>query len=228
MKSGSSRALDIIEHFDRDANRISMTEIVQRTGLHKATAFRLPCTLAQDDILHQTASGEYELGFFGIWRARDLLRGNALWVAMRPRMKALSDRLNETVALSERRGGQTIDLDMVAAVAAVISTPTIGLRVPFHKSVAGRAILAAEANEWQNVYPARLAAGGSSDHDAGHAGDENDGSVAAPIYDGRGGIVGALWLSVLPGRLVDRTSYERMLKKAACVNFRDITGLRNP
>jgi DNA-binding IclR family transcriptional regulator len=116
--------------------------LADRTGIHKATAFRILATLVEVGILEQTTPGRpYELGFFALRCADAILGVDALRKQAIPIMTKLRDELNETVVLARRRGMFVLNLDKVVSRHGIVEAPTMGVSTWLHDAPAGLAIL---------------------------------------------------------------------------------------
>jgi DNA-binding IclR family transcriptional regulator len=136
------RAIDILSCFTEANANLSLRDISDRTGIHKATAFRILSTLVDAKILDQPTPGApYELGFFALQCADAILCSNELRRRALPIMLRLRDALNETVVLALRHENSVLNIDKVMSRQGIIETPTIGVYAPLHESAAGLAIL---------------------------------------------------------------------------------------
>jgi len=134
------RAVDLLLCFDEANERLTLQELSDRAGIHKATAFRILATLVADRILDQPApGGPYELGFFALGRADAILGASVLRGRAVPIMLQLRDELDETVIFAERHGDRIVNLDKVASRQGVIAAPVVGIAEPLHESPAGLA-----------------------------------------------------------------------------------------
>ena len=212
------RAVDILQCFDETNDRLTLQELSDRAGIHKATAFRILATLVADRILDQPVpGGPYELGFFALGRADAALGASALRRRALPIMLQLRDELDETVILAERHGDRIVNLDKVASRQGIIEAPIIGIAEPLHESPAGLAVLATFGENALDRYletacdtPARVRA--VRERVArprallaapGKAG-ARDPVVAVPILDGSGAAGAALSIAIPAGRVEPR------------------------
>ena len=211
------RAIDILHCFDETDERLTLQQLADRAGIHKATAFRIVATLVEARILDQPApGGAYELGFFALGRADAILGASALVRAARPIMVALHDELGETVILAERHGDMVVSLDKVVSRHGVVETPLIGVALPLHDSSAGLAVLATFAADARDDYLRRACP--PAVHAALHdrldrlratladprKAPADDAVLAAPIIDRAGVAIAALAIAVPAGRLAPR------------------------
>jgi DNA-binding IclR family transcriptional regulator len=208
------RALDILDLFERAPRMLPMMSVVQETGLHKATAFRLLTTLVHEQLLRQTEAGEYELGPYALRRASVVKSCDPLWLTVRRAMEALRDEVNESVVFTRRFGNDCVDIDFVQASTAVMQAPCIGHRVSLHENVGGCSILALERPEARAHYMNHVELSGTKRSAVLEAIDGGRLAIAAGIRDTSGALVAALWLSIAPGRVIARGELMDVLKRA--------------
>ena len=99
-----SRGLAILGQFSADHTVLSLAEISQGTGLHKATAYRLVKTLEAEGYLTSLGSGRYGIG--PVW-AMALYRVGSAGVfgeILHVDLRALAQSTLETVTLGVRAG----------------------------------------------------------------------------------------------------------------------------
>jgi DNA-binding IclR family transcriptional regulator len=135
------RGLDVIRAFRAEDGPLSRQEIVQRTGLPRATASRLIHTLVtlgylvrRDDI------GRYQPGTPLLSLGHALLGALRLRDTARPLMQALADRLDASVALAIGEGLDMLYLEQCAGRDAELRQG-IGSLVPMASTAIGRAYL---------------------------------------------------------------------------------------
>jgi len=212
------RAVDLLLCFDEANERLTLQELSDRAGIHKATAFRILATLVADRILDQPApGGPYELGFFALGRADAILGASVLRGRAVPIMLQLRDELDETVIFAERHGDRIVNLDKVASRQGVIAAPVVGIAEPLHESPAGLAVLASFDAGALDRYlkaacdtPARIRAVRERVArlrallaDPAKAG-ARDPVVAVPILDEAGTAVAALSIAIPAGRVAPK------------------------
>jgi DNA-binding IclR family transcriptional regulator len=136
------RAVDILNCFLDPQDSLSLQQIVERSGLQKATAFRIATTLARAGILAQTAPGSaYSLGYL-TQKLPHLIRVSSdIGNAVRPALQEVRDLVNETVVLAIRADNDTVNIDKADSTHLIDETPTMGVRRPLHETGAGLAIL---------------------------------------------------------------------------------------
>ncbi|MDR7528426.1 MAG: IclR family transcriptional regulator [Armatimonadota bacterium] len=136
------RALALLDLFAERTSSWGISELAQRTGLSKASVFRLLQSLTAHGYTVRDSSHRYVLGMKPLLLARALLRRHAVAEVAEPRMAALARRTGESVVL-------TIDgADGVVCLAAVDSTQPLRLSVqvghvtPYHAGATGKVHLA--------------------------------------------------------------------------------------
>jgi IclR family transcriptional regulator, KDG regulon repressor len=96
-----ARALSILKSFDADRPSWSLAELSRRTGLHKATCFRLVKTLESEGFLAaDVETGEYRLGPALLPLAYLSHTNDELVRRARPALERLSEQTCETVDLA--------------------------------------------------------------------------------------------------------------------------------
>ena len=220
------RAIDILQCFDETNAKLTLHEIVERTGMHKATAFRIMSTLVDERILDQpTSGGSYELGFFALECADALLGASALRHKAVPIMVQLRDELNETVVLAQRRGNHILNLDKVVCRQGIIEAPIIGVWTLLHESPAGLAVLSTfgeqELKSYLTDVGARHRLPPALRNQIGNAKaaiidpartTAQSAVAAAPIIDRTGEAIAALSIAIPSGRM-ERGLAERCQRK---------------
>jgi DNA-binding IclR family transcriptional regulator len=125
------RALRLLEELAR-SGPLGATELANRTGCAKATAFRLARTLQARGFVVQKLDSSYRLGprclllATGVHTSFDV-RHEAL-----PVMEALRDESGETVQLTVLDGADAIYVEQVTSPKPVRSVGTMGQRAPAH------------------------------------------------------------------------------------------------
>ena len=139
--SSVDRALSVLEELARHGP-LGATELANRTGCAKATAFRLARTLQARGFVVQNKDSTYRLGprclllATGVHTSFDVRR-EAL-----PAMEALGELTGETVQLTVLEGADVVYVEQVASSKPVRSVGTMGQRAPAHCVSGGLAQLA--------------------------------------------------------------------------------------
>ena len=136
------RGLQVLRAFRSESGSRTNAELVQLTGLSKATISRLTSTLLELGYIRRVSGGrQFELstGVLGIGHA--FIATNPIQARAYPFMQELADRLNVSVALATGNGPDM--LYVVYRVSRRISTLRMGIgsMLPMATSMVGRAYL---------------------------------------------------------------------------------------
>lgn len=138
-----AHGLLVLQCFRFDEAVLSNKELVERTGLSKATISRLTYTLAARGLLlHDAALRRYRLGSTALSLGYPLLASLRVRQVARPLMKALSDRIRGSVSLGLRDRLRMVYVETSRGHEAVAFRPDIGASLPMLASAMGRAWLA--------------------------------------------------------------------------------------
>jgi DNA-binding IclR family transcriptional regulator len=138
----AAKALGLLDAFTLESPRLSLGALMERTGLPRATAFRLLATLEECGFVVKDG-GDYSLGFklfvLGNVVAEELdLRRQA-----HAHLEALRDTTGETVQLAVLEGWNVVHLDRALSrqsVAYMVSH--VGAILPAYCTALGKALLA--------------------------------------------------------------------------------------
>jgi DNA-binding IclR family transcriptional regulator len=150
------RAIDVLEAFSHKSPELSLKQIATRTGLHKATTFRLVTTLCRRGLMiKHPITGAYRLGFelislAEIAKGQTSLVGEAL-----PVMRQVRDQLNETVFLCVRVGDHRVDIEQVEGLQNIRRVLTLGEQKSLYAGAGSKVLLAAMADDAIAAYLAR-------------------------------------------------------------------------
>jgi IclR family transcriptional regulator, pca regulon regulatory protein len=215
------KGLDVLTCFNREASRLTVSEVAQRTGSTPASARRSLKTLHELDYLE--SDGKH------YWVAPRALLVAHSYVASRPTpqlaqplLDALSERTRESASLAKLVGDHAMIIARSTARRSLSTGLGIGSRLPAYCSATGRVLLASlppdEARRLvltmprkpltpKTVYKAdEVLAMVARCREAGWAG--NDGeleigvrSMAVPVFDREGTHVGAMSIAVRAERM---------------------------
>jgi len=149
-RSVLGRAFRVLDCFTSGAE-MSVSAIVQETGLPAATVHRLLASLVEWGAVEHFSHGRYRLGA-RIWNLGvgapqiRLLREIA-----QPYLVDLHVRTRGTVYLAIREGGESVIADRITTVRRTAATKRITRRRPLHETGAGRVILAFSPDAWQDM-----------------------------------------------------------------------------
>lgn len=136
------RGLDILRAFRAVEAPLSNKEISARTGLPKATVARLTYTLTRMGYLRQAGPlGQYHLGDKVATLGQALLRTLPVRAVAHPRMQALADAHDMSIALGIGYRSQMIYLDYCSGPETVAMRLRVGTLVPMALTAMGRAYL---------------------------------------------------------------------------------------
>ncbi|MEY2416868.1 MAG: hypothetical protein QOH53_2202 [Ilumatobacteraceae bacterium] len=189
-----------------------VTDVADRVSLPKSTVSRMLSTLEDLGMVEQVEpGGNYRVGAGMIEIAAAVLPGRSLIAAVRPHLHVLVKSTGEAAGLSIADGFDMLYLDQVDADNQVQVRDWTGERLPAHTVSSGQVLLAfgaIDADRYLDQPLERTASGTLTDADAirarfaeivahGYAWafeEFLDGlnSVAAPIRDRRGRVVGAI------------------------------------
>lgn len=138
------RAALVLSAFRQSWDFLTLSDVVNHTGLTKPTVFRILTSLAAEGLIFQNeANNSYGLGFLNLRLADVFLSHQSLRQAALPIMHRIFDDLNENVVLGVRDGDRTYDIDVLESTQVIVPSQTCGLAHALHESISGRALLAA-------------------------------------------------------------------------------------
>lgn len=224
------KALAIIDLFNENRPEMNLSEISRRTGYPMPTVYRLISTLRNNGfVTHSEIKNTYRLGlkFFEI--ASRVARGTGLLQAASAALESLSSRSGENASLSVFDGKSALCLASFDSSDNLKATINIGERVPLHAGALSRTLLAYLPDTMQEqiirdpnlvVYtentkanPEDLIESLKSVRKLGYAYSVSEAvpgvaSLAAPIRDYRGEVVGAVAILAPTQRMqLDRKDY---------------------
>jgi len=227
-----AHALDVIEEFYGDADELGVTDLSKRLKLHKNNIFRLLATLESRGYIEQNKATEnYRLGVRSLQLGQAYVGRMGLLRQARPIMEALVKQCRESSYVAVVRRGGMVPLDSVDAEQPVRLVSQIGELLPLHCTAPGKVHLAFES---EDELKSRLSDGLKkytpstiterpallqqlrAVSEKGYAVDtgeyvEDVRSIAAPIKDYTGRVVGALAVSGPAYRLTN----DRLQKEMA-------------
>jgi DNA-binding IclR family transcriptional regulator len=115
-----------------EAGPLSLPELVDATGLPRATAHRLAAALEVHDFVGRTADGRFQLG------AR--LSASSLSDIARPALDALRDATGESVQLYVRRGAQRLCVEALESPHGLRTIVPVGALLPLDLGSAGKVL----------------------------------------------------------------------------------------
>ena len=155
----------------------SLTDLVERTGLSRATAHRLAVALEGHGLLRRTADGRFALGVRLIALGRAAEAAVPLAELARPALEELRDRTGESVQLYVRDGDTRVCIAALESPHGLRTIVPLGAVLPLDVGSAGRVLRDPEAAGWVESVGER---------EAGVA------SVSAAVRDPGGRVVAAV------------------------------------
>ncbi len=152
------RALDILDCFTYQKRVMSLSDVVQRTGLNKTTAKRLISNLAARGYLQQDSQSKtYQLGMRLFELGGIVFSSFSLRQAAAQPMNMLQEKTGATVLLGARIEDHLVYVDKREGRGKVRISSDIGWRRPLHYGMLGMVLLAymepREANRIIREYP---------------------------------------------------------------------------
>ncbi|AWB93693.1 IclR family transcriptional regulator [Aeromicrobium chenweiae] len=131
----------ILEAFELDDDSLTLTGIVARTGISKATVHRLNQELLEWGMLERIGL-EYRLGMRAFELGSRVPRFRVLRDAVRPYMESLYHQTREAVHLAVLDGLEVLYLEKVAGAAQSARPSRIAGRLPLHSTASGKVLMA--------------------------------------------------------------------------------------
>lgn len=207
------RALLLLDCFSIDQPALSLKQLAEQTGFYKSTILRLAGSLERFGYLSRQPDGCYRVGATPLRLGEIYRKSVNLGDLVRPMLRALRDRFNESVAFYIRSGDQRTCLYRANAHRAIRHQLEEGRQLPLNKGAAGRVLLA-YAGEKGSIYDQVRTQGW---HASLGERDPEVAAVAVPLFTASGTLCGALSVSGLISRF-DRDRQHELasaLKEAA-------------
>ncbi|MFC3996216.1 IclR family transcriptional regulator [Nocardiopsis sediminis] len=154
------KATVLLSELGRHRDGITVTELAQRVGMTRPTAFRLLLSLEQTGFVARN-DGKYTLG----WEIARLGRladpHRSIVIRIQDTLDALAERLNETIGYAMVNGETEYDLIAEASGSRMltVSHRWIGEQHPLHTSATGKLLLAElPAGRIEALFPEELPA----------------------------------------------------------------------
>lgn len=157
----------------------STGELVEQTGITRATVHRLASALEQHGMVRRASDGRFALGYRVVALARTIDGLDALSDIARPHLQRLSDRSGESAQLYVRDGDDRICVDVAESAHGLRTIVAVGARLTLALGSAGRAL----------TDPAAGLATSIGEREPGVA------SVSAPIVDEHRTVIAAISVS---------------------------------
>lgn len=135
------RALDIIELLSTQQNGIGVTEISEKTNLHKTTVHRILSSLYARNYVEKNKYGKYKLGLKLIEIVSCHINELELLTESRPFLLELSSKYNLTSHLGVLDGYNVVYIEKLETFTNMRLYTQIGYRVPAYCSSLGKCLL---------------------------------------------------------------------------------------
>lgn len=154
--AGLANGLGVIEAFDQDRPRLSISEVAQRTGLTRAAARRYLLTLMQLGFVHQDGR-LFALSPRVLRLGQSYMRSARLPRVIQPQLQNIALAMQEASSVGVLDGADVIAIAAVTVGRVVSTTLQPGTRVSAHCSANGRVLLAALPDDaldhWLATHP---------------------------------------------------------------------------
>ena len=201
---------------------LSLTELSERAGLDKATAYRILTNLESRGYVERGDFGEYRLGFRLMQLGMRVADGLHLRKVAQPLMESLQAEFDETVNLAVPGKGGVVYIEILQSPHGLRMTAAAGAQDDFHSTAIGKAILAFWPTRTREKFLARATLPAKTPNtivnvdflrselrrvrERGYAVDNEENEVGArcvgaPVFDRTGGVVGAISVSGPASRL---------------------------
>lgn len=153
------KALQLLDELASAGQPLTLSELADRSGLPKTTAFRYLYTLRSARFVTEAGNGDsYVIGARLAPVAAPDAGIERLKQAAMPEMHRLQLRFNETVNLGVQEGAGIVYVAMAGSTRSLRMEASLGSRDPLHSTSLGKAILAARPPPARlDDLPARLA-----------------------------------------------------------------------
>lgn len=131
----------ILEAFRMEDHTLSLTELARRTGISKASVYRLAKELVEWGMLERSGL-DYRLGMRAFEIGSRVPRFRVLRDAVRPLMESLHQASKETVHLAVLDGLEVLYLEKIAGNQQSARPSRIAGRLPLHSTATGKVFLA--------------------------------------------------------------------------------------
>ncbi|MBM3499973.1 MAG: helix-turn-helix domain-containing protein [Armatimonadetes bacterium] len=144
------RGIAVLRCFGADSPELSLTEIVGRTGMPKATVFRILCTLCEAGmVVHDETHRRYRVGACALDLGTAFLQALRLPSIAAPYLERLAVECMESASAAILDGAQVVYVARAATRRWMSVNLQVGSRLPAYCTSMGRAMLA--YRPWREV-----------------------------------------------------------------------------
>lgn len=215
-------AMSVLDLYGFDRPELGVVEAAQLLGRHKSTVSRWLTAMERAGFLERDAvSSRYRVSMRLAALAEVARRGTSLQRLARPVLERLAQTTGETANLAVLVGTEAVNIDLAESPQPIMHVGWVGRRLPLHATASGKALLAWRSrDELLEVLPdplvrhtqetitcpealeAELAAIRARGYATAWSELSPDlASVAAPVWDHRGGVIAAIAVSAPVTRL---------------------------
>lgn len=187
-----NRALTILKAFEQSVDGMTLTELMNVTGLYHSTILRLCESLEHFGYLKRLADGRYMLGPTPFFLGMLYQESFRLQDYVLPVLRELVKQTGETAALYVREGNERICLHRLHHVRSVRMNLREGERVPLDRGAAGKVLLAFSDERGTAFDKIRSAGYAVSLGER----DVETGAIACPVFSAKQNLVGAVSLGI--------------------------------
>jgi DNA-binding IclR family transcriptional regulator len=163
-----------------EAGPRSLVELMQATGLTRATAHRLAVALEAHGLVRRDDDGRFSLGLRLIGLGHAAAEALPGWLDARPALSWLQEQTGESVQLFVRDGDVRVCVESLEAPHELRTIVPVGARLPLDRGSGGRVLRSPAGRGWVESVAERQ---------AGVA------SVSAPVVDPSGRVIAAVSVS---------------------------------
>lgn len=164
-----------------EAAPASLADLVERTGLSRATAHRLAVALEAHGLIRRDDAGRFCLGLRLIALGHRAAEAVPVWAAARPALRALHEETGESVQLFVRDGDARVCVESIESHRELRTIVPVGARLPLEAGSAGRVLSGEPAPKgWVASVGER---------------EEGVASVSAPVLDAAARVLAAVSVS---------------------------------
>jgi DNA-binding IclR family transcriptional regulator len=146
----ATRVLAVLDAFRGNPDRLTLSEVAERTGLPVSTTYRMLAVLTDWGALERGPDNRYQVGIW-TWEVGQHAVRELADVA-RPFLQDLFEVTRENVHLCVRSGADTLYLQRFYGSKRVPLMARIGGRLPLHATAAGKVLLAFEEKWFRDAY----------------------------------------------------------------------------
>lgn len=138
---GLSRGLEILQLFNEKNPELSLSEIAEKMGINRSSAFRIVYTLEQCDFLRKNDAKKYSLGLKILEIGSYIIGSIAINDYALPIMKELRNDIGIAVHLSVLDGLDSVYINSLQGLGLFTSNIKTGARWPSYATVTGQLLL---------------------------------------------------------------------------------------